>query len=145
MRLWSVHPKYLDTKGLGALWRESLLAKSVLEGKTESYKNHPQLHRFKKLSNPVDAINQYLLGVHEESARRGYNYNKNLMDTRFKKIRIPLTTGQLNYERTHLLKKLKIRDKEKYKQTKMIKVWEVHPMFKIIDGDIEDWEVSARK
>lgn len=30
MRLWSLSPKYLDTKGLLAVWREGLLAQSVL-------------------------------------------------------------------------------------------------------------------
>jgi carboxyl-terminal processing protease len=29
MRLWSLHPKYLDAQGLVALWREALLAKAV--------------------------------------------------------------------------------------------------------------------
>ncbi|MEM2211610.1 MAG: pyrimidine dimer DNA glycosylase/endonuclease V [Nitrososphaerales archaeon] len=48
MRLWSIHPKYLDAKGLITLWRESLLAKKVLEGYTKGYINHPQLLRFKK-------------------------------------------------------------------------------------------------
>jgi len=38
MRLWTIHPKYLDAKGLVALWRETLLAKHVLEGKTPGYK-----------------------------------------------------------------------------------------------------------
>ena len=52
MRIWSLHPKYLDTKGLVALWRETLLAKHVLEGKTKGYRNHPQLDRFKKAQNP---------------------------------------------------------------------------------------------
>ena len=41
MKLWSIHPKYLDAKGLVALWREALLAQKVLDGKTEGYKNHP--------------------------------------------------------------------------------------------------------
>ena len=40
MRIWSLHPKYLDAKGIVALWRETLLAKHVLEGKTKGYKNH---------------------------------------------------------------------------------------------------------
>ena len=39
MRLWSIHPKYLDCKGLVALWREALLAKKVLRGKTRKYAN----------------------------------------------------------------------------------------------------------
>jgi len=30
MRLWSLHPRYLDAKGLVALWREGLLAQKVL-------------------------------------------------------------------------------------------------------------------
>lgn len=30
MRLWSLHPKYLDRMGLLAVWREGLLAQSVL-------------------------------------------------------------------------------------------------------------------
>jgi hypothetical protein len=59
MRIWSIHPKYLDTKGIVALWREALLAKNVLEGKTKGYKNHPQLDRFKSASKPSDAINYY--------------------------------------------------------------------------------------
>jgi hypothetical protein len=30
MRLWSLHPKYLDKLGLLGLWREGLLAQKVL-------------------------------------------------------------------------------------------------------------------
>ena len=46
MRLWTINFKYLDAKGLVALWREALLAKNVLAGLTKGYKNHPQLDRF---------------------------------------------------------------------------------------------------
>jgi len=53
MRIWSLHPKYLDAKGLVALWRETLLAKNVLEGKTTGYRNHPQLERFKRTDNAI--------------------------------------------------------------------------------------------
>ncbi len=47
MRLWSLHPKYLDAKGLVALWREALLAQAVLAGRTRGYRHHPQLARFR--------------------------------------------------------------------------------------------------
>jgi hypothetical protein len=76
MRLWSLHPEYLDTKGLVALWREALLAKHVLEGKTKGYKNHPQLDRFKQSVSPVEMINQYLAEVYIEASKRNYNFNK---------------------------------------------------------------------
>ena len=77
MRIWSIHPQYLDSKGLVALWRESLLAKHVLEGKTKGYKNHPQLNRFKKAENPLHLMNEYLSFVYQESLRRGYNFERN--------------------------------------------------------------------
>ena len=31
MRVWSLHPRYLDPQGLVALWRETLLAHKVLQ------------------------------------------------------------------------------------------------------------------
>jgi hypothetical protein len=67
MRIWSIHPKYLDTKGLVSLWRETLLAKNVMEEKTIGYKNHSQLIRFKNSDNPLHGINQYLAAVYQES------------------------------------------------------------------------------
>jgi hypothetical protein len=76
MRLWSIHPKYLDTKGLVAVWRESLLARKVLEGKTKGYKHHPQLNRFIDSNNALETINQYLYEIYKESVIRKYNFDK---------------------------------------------------------------------
>ena len=67
MRLWSLHPGYLDSQGLVALWREALLAQKVLAGKTRGYKNHPQLERFKAHPHPPQAIAAYLVSVWEEA------------------------------------------------------------------------------
>jgi len=140
MRIWSLHPKYLDVKGLVALWRETLLAKNVLSGNTKGYKNHPQLMRFKNTVNPIDSINQYLAEVYEESQRRGYNFNKDKIDYNYFVAKIPVTRGQIEYEKNHLLKKLKIRDEGRfYKLSKEIEV-EVHPLFRIVAGEVEDWE-----
>ena len=76
MRIWSLHPKYLDAKGVVALWRETLLAKNVLAGKTKGYKNHPQLERFKKSGSAMDAINLYLVSVYEDSLERDYHFKR---------------------------------------------------------------------
>jgi hypothetical protein len=143
MRLWSVHPKHLDTKGLVALWREALLAKHVLEGKTVGYLNHPQLNRFKQAKNPGEAINQYLSHVYEEATLRGYNFNKDKIDWGFNPSKLNLTTGQLKYETTHLLSKLKIRDTKRYKELSIESEIKPHPLFKLIEGDIEAWEMVA--
>ena len=100
MRLWSVKLSYLDTMGLLAVWREGLLAKKVLEGKTNGYKNHPQLDRFKSLDNPLIGINTYLNEVYLESVSRGYEFSKNKIDSSLisKDLRVPLNDEQLGYE-----------------------------------------------
>ena len=140
MRIWSLHPRYLDAKGLVALWRETLLAKHVLEGKTKGYKNHPQLNRFRNAKYPIDMINQYLSEVYHEAVIRNNNFDKQKINWSFRKSKIPVTTGQLNYEAEHLLSKLKNRDSAKYKELKSLSTFDNHPVFKIVIGEIEDWE-----
>ncbi len=141
MRLWSINFKYLDAKGLVALWRETLLAKNALENKTKGYKNHPQLNRFKQTEKPLEAINQYLAEIYEEAKQRNYNFNKNKIDFNFSPIKIPVHDKQIEYEFSHLMKKLKLRDNEKYQNLKEITDFETAEIFTKIKGEIEDWEV----
>ena len=140
MRIWSLHPKYLDAKGLVALWREALLAKNVLEGKTIGYRNHPQLRRFKMAIEPLEAINYYLHHIWIDANTRSYKFDK----TKFLQINnvevIDVSTKQLYFERKHLLNKLKLRDVEKYNEISVINSFETHPLFKPILGEIESWE-----
>jgi len=143
VRIWSLHPKYLDSKGLVALWRETLLAKYVLEGKTKGYKNHPQLNRFKKAKYPLDLINQYLSEVYHEALNRNYNFDKRKINWTFKKFKVPVTTGQVNYEVEHLLYKLEKRDYYKYKELKLKSKFDIHSIFKLVDGEIEEWEILS--
>ena len=138
MRLWSLHPNYLDSKGLVALWRESLLARNVLLNKTKGYKNHPQLNRFKKTDCPIDAINFYLHEIYVESKIRGYNFDKNKLIQTDRIIRIPVTKGQINFEYNHLLQKLKKRNLEYYNKLIQIKVCKTHPQFVLINGVAEE-------
>ncbi len=140
MRIWSIHPKYLDSKGFVALWREALLAKTVLEGKTAGYRNHPQLDRFKNSEHPLDAINQYLSFIYDESVNRHFAFDS----TKFRKHTVPLfltvSEGQIVFEFEHLLSKLKVREINLYKTLKETRTIIPHPMFKIIKGKIEKWE-----
>ena len=141
MRIWSLHPKYLDVKGLVALWRETLLAKHVLEGRTKGYRNHPQLDRFKQVQNPNYAINQYLAVVFDEACARGYNFDKEKINWDFEPMIMVVTTGQIKYETAHLLDKLKTRDKERFKELNKLNKFQPHPMFKTVTGKVERWEI----
>jgi hypothetical protein len=141
MRIWSLHPKYLDTKGLVALWRETLLAKNVLEGNTKGYRNHPQLTRFKNSGNALDCINQYLQVVYVESLNRGYGFDRNKFNAPAQPSTLTVTRGQIEYEKAHLFKKLETRDPERFQLLSHETTLEVHPLFKIVDGGVEEWEI----
>lgn len=141
MRLWSLHPKYLDSKGLVALWREALLAKAVLNEKTKGYKNHPQLTRFKINKNSNALINTYLLHIYQESISRGYKFNRNKIGPEFTQSKINVTNGQIEYELDHLISKLKIRDQSRYMELLNIKKPDSNPIFIVVVGGIEPWEI----
>lgn len=141
MRIWSIHPKYLDAKRLTGVWRETLLARKVLEGKTKGYKNHPQLIRFRQQANPLHFINLYLHNIYLESIKRGYNFDKtkyNFDETKLiKKLttKISVTEKQLIYELNHLRKKL---NNKTFMNSTIVP--EPNSIFKTIKGEIESWE-----
>lgn len=140
MRIWSIHPKYLDSKGLVALWRETLLAKNVLEGKTKGYINHPQLIRFSAAKKPLDCINFYLATVWKEAKKRNYNFNEDKFEAISEIEKMSVTNVQMAYEKTHLLNKLQQRDEKKYAEVRDLKNFEPHPLFMVVEGELEPWE-----
>jgi len=190
MRLWSINPCYLDSKGLVALWRESLLAQSCLlkgeytvcshckgesvnwiegtcpicmtRGKIKTpYYNHPQLIRWKQ--KPIESLKNYLYCIYEEAKNRQYNFDVTKINLKHEdwicdcpndECFLTVTKGQLVFEISHLLKKLKIRDRKKYLEVSKEIEWreganhlyynenkiKANPIFKIIEGDVESWE-----
>jgi len=140
MRLWSIHPKYLDKQGLTGLWREALLARKVLESKTKGYTRHPQLIRFRACAKPIGAINAFLHTVYNESLQRGYKFNRAKLKGKAKHPCIKVTNGQLTFETTHLKSKLITRNKEKFHAIEDRKILPPNPLFKCVPGPVESWE-----
>lgn len=142
MRLWSIHPAYLDARGLVALWREGLLAQKVLLGKTKGYRHHPQLNRFKACADPMAAIAVYLNHIVDEADNRGYNFDrKKIVKKKYQKT-IAVTNGQVTYEFRHLLHKLRNRDSDLYNRLKSVRRIKVHPLFRKVKGGVENWEAT---
>ena len=141
MRLWSLHPRYLDAKGMVALWREGLLARKVLRGETKGYRNHPQLQRFKEAPDPLAAIDVYLREVVEEAIRRGYTFDATKIDMQAQAETMPVTDGQIAYEKQHLLRKLTVRDPARIATLEGDLSPHLHPLLYLTSGDIASWEV----
>lgn len=139
MRLWTLHPKYLDRQGLLALWREGLLARAVLRGETRGYRHHPQLERFRAHASPEQAVDAYLLAVHEEATARGYTFDRAKLGACQPTAGIAVTAGQLAFEWQHLLAKLALRSPP------LLERWRsdqpaCHPLFLLQPGPVEPWE-----
>jgi hypothetical protein len=140
MRLWSLHPRYLDARGLVALWREALLAQAVLRGRTRGYRRHPQLERFAAAPSPLGAIGAYLRGVDAEARTRGYAFQSSKIGRTPWDGRLAVTRGQLQYEREHLVRKLRVRDPERLSRLRGIRTPDPHPLFRIVAGGVAEWE-----
>jgi hypothetical protein len=141
MRLWSLHPRYLDAKGLVALWREGLLAQAVLAGQTRGYRNHPQLERFRDCA---DAISVYLHSVVDEAESRGYNFDRSKLPAVDAVPPIEVADEQVRFEWQHLLAKLRDRDPARYRRFVDITDPLPHPFFIVVPGSVAAWEKVHR-
>lgn len=144
MRLWTLHPRYLDARGLAALWREALLAQAVLRGHTQGYTRHPQLIRFRGCPSPLDSIASYLQAIHVEATARGYRFDATKIGPAGAIEPIVVPQGQLDYEWEHLKAKLLARAPSLCVDLEPA-VLEPHPLFEIVPGPVAEWEVLQIK
>ncbi len=140
MRLWSVHPRYLDRQGLTACWREALLAQTVVERTSGGYSNHPQLQRFRATDDPMAAIGTYLRGIAAEADARGYRFTKEKILRSSDVPPIPVTVGQLDHEWAHLRGKLAKRSPDRLETFGDLARPDPHPLFTVVAGAVEGWE-----
>ena len=140
MRLWTLHPRHLDAKGLVALWREGLLARAVLCGQTKGYTRHPQLARFQAQPAPVAALDAYLAAVCDEADARGYRFDRGKLGAAPRGLRLAASDGQLDHEWRHLLAKLERRDPPRHAASRGLTRPDAHPLFEIRPGPIAPWE-----
>jgi hypothetical protein len=140
LRLWSLHPRYLDARGLVALWREGLLAQAVVQGKTRGYTRHPQLARFAAQEAPEGCLAEYLRAVLAEAEGRGYRFSAGKISRAKWSGHVVVTRGQVDYEWAHLRTKLAVRSPGWYAEVRSVKAPRPHPLFRIVPGPIAEWE-----
>lgn len=140
MRLWSIHPKYLDPAGLTACWREGLLAREVLCGRTSGYRNHPQLARFKEAEDRCGdrPLSRSRLG---RIRAQGYRFDATKVVLGIAVVRLTVSCGQLDYEFEHLKRKLELRSPKNYMRLIAVRSIEPHPLFRVTTGGVAVWEI----
>ena len=142
MRLWTLHPRHLDAAGLVALWREGLLARSVLSGLTRGYRDHPQLTRFRAARRPIACLDTYLAAVCDEADRRGYAFDRSKLGRGRVRGKVTATRDQLAFEWAHLGRKLRLRARPSAPMTRSAAPT-AHPLFKLVRGPVAEWERGA--
>jgi Pyrimidine dimer DNA glycosylase len=145
MRLWSLHPRYLDARGLVTLWREALLAQAVLLNRTRGYKHHPQLARFRESGAPRQYICAYLRVIHAEAARRGYRFDASKIVRARVCGPLVVSRGQLHHEWAHLERKLRLRAPSWLATIRGTKRPAPHPLFRVVRGEVAAWEVAFKR
>jgi hypothetical protein len=142
MRLWTIHPSYLDSAGLVAAWREGLLAQKVLEGRTKGYARHPQLERFKGAADPLRSMEKYLRELLLESRARGYSFDESRIRSRAPgySARTAVNEGQLRYELELLRWKLESRSPKDLARLPAGEEILLNGAFEPRPGPIEPWE-----
>lgn len=150
MRLWSLHPQYLDRPGLTAAGREALLAQAVLAGRTRGYTAHPQLERFRRCDDSLAAVGVFLSVLQQEASERGYRFDLTRVDrpqrpgmpTATWAGSVPVALGQVGYEWEHLMGKLRRRSPQRADTwaTTPVREVAVHPLFCVVPGPIATWE-----
>jgi hypothetical protein len=147
VRIWSLHPRYLDRQGLVACWRETLLAQAVLDGRTAGYRSHPQLQRFREQPEPIAAVGAYLAGLRAEATARGYRFDGTRIlvapSDAAEVPALPVTTGQLDHEWRHLMRKLAARSPDRAAGWGRIGTPEPHPLFEVVPGPVAEWESTT--
>ena len=140
MRLWSIHPRYLDPPGLVGLWREALLAQGIMSGRTTAYRNHPQARRVLEQPDPWGAIHDYLVGVWKEGHRRDYRFDKTRILDHTVGFSMDVPRGQIEYEAVLLRMKLEARNPGYLDDLPLLGDVLPHPSIKVVDGGIAGWE-----
>jgi hypothetical protein len=148
MRLWTIHPCYLDAAGLVAAWREGLLAQKVLSGGTKGYTRHPQLERFRSLAGTAAAgesalsIGRYLGELLAEARARGYSFDSSRITVRNTSRARPIevNAGQARYELALLAWKLERRSPGDLWRLPADGEARLNGAFVLRLGPIETWE-----
>lgn len=141
MRLWSFHPRYLDSQGLTACWRESLLAQAVVVNPGRGYSRHPQLERFREQEDPLATVGTYLSAVADEADARGYHFTRDKIQRQgMPQHSIAVPQGQLAYEWASIMERMRLRSPEVWGRWADIASPEPHPLFHVVPGPIASWE-----
>ena len=71
---------------------------------------------------------------------RGYSFDKSKIKPTRKAVTLTVTSGQMAYEWTHLMVKLKERSPALCRKWLSTEMPEAHPVFTVRAGEVEPWE-----
>lgn len=143
MRIWSLHPRYLDKTELIGSWNDGLRALKLLAQNHTNTIFRPELSRFRTQSEPLVAIERYLLNIAKEASRRGYSLDIKKLPPLpvFPTFKIAVSSKQVEYEWHQLMHLLAGRSPRFMRRIENSPTHDTNPIFKSLPGkELETWE-----
>ena len=134
MNLWSFHPKYLDEKGLRAVWQDALFAQNVLSGRIKDHrKYYPQLMKFNNYFEPLAAIGAYLGFIYDDGVERGIIFQEHKIMHRSKRENIfQVDRERLEDEFEQYKRKMQTVSMLQTAKLRQVSKVEPHPIFEVV-------------
>jgi len=94
VRLWTIHPRYLDDEALREAWRDGLNLRRALKIGSKAAEPCPDAAPWIAESRqPVRALDLYLHAIHGEARRRGRSFDASKLGPVDTKTKIPIPSS----------------------------------------------------
>lgn len=147
MRVWTIHPKYLNRKELSACWHDGLRALKVLSEPEKYQRFYEGLSVFRVQSEPVYALAKYLQAIGKEGVKRGLQMDLSLLPEVPKdfRLKIPVSEERIASERKLLTKRLAGLGRWHLRKFQSMLPGRTNPLFFVQnDNHPSPWEIISR-
>jgi len=134
VRLWTLHPRYLDDSTLREAWRDGLTARRRLAAGPDLNTSDPVLLELAATRKPLATVDRYLRSLFEEARRRGKAFDLSRLGTATDAQSIPISSERVRQDWAELMGVIERRDPDRHARLKNLQRPHCHPAFRRHQG-----------
>lgn len=134
MRIWTLHPRYLDDATLREAWRDGLAARRRLVAGSKGRPTDPLIHAIAACKHPVRVIDAYLSHLHQEAQRRGKAFDRSRIDGARAGAGFAVDSERVRDDWDQLMARMAEREPARHERQAELRRPHCHPAFKRIPG-----------
>lgn len=144
MKVWTLHPSYLDTGELTTNWNEGLRALRILSQPRLYNRFRSDLSVFRMQAEPIYALVIYLKAIAKEARRRNLNIDTSVLPQLPSgyRLKLPVSLQRLRSDKQKLTKHIAKLDAN---AASHLTASRTHPLFFVkADNKPNAWELISR-